>query len=224
MAAVDSPTPTTMIRVLIADDEDLIRSGVAAILNSADDIMVVGEAADGAEALAACRALEPDVALLDIAMPGATGLDVARQIRRGVPTCAIVILTTFDRDAYVTEALRDGLNGFVLKASSPDELAHAIRTASRGGTYISPRITARLLTTTSLLRTSTPAGLADLTPRELEVLTLLAAGESNHGIARHLHLSESTIKVHMKAILRKLGVDNRVRAALIAHRAGLVDS
>lgn len=213
-----------MIRVLIADDEALIRSGVAAILSSAEDIVVIGEAADAAEALAGCRALQPDVALLDIAMPGATGLEVARHISRAVPSCAIVILTTFDRNDFVTEALKAALNGFVLKASSPDELIHAIRTAGQGGTYISPRITARLLTASGPPPASRSTGLADLTPRELEVLTLLAGGASNQGIARRLHLSEATIKVHMKAILRKLGVDNRVRAALVAHRAGLVDS
>lgn len=211
-----------MIRVLIADDEDLIRAGVAAILNSDPDICVVGEAADGAQALTQCRALTPDVALLDIAMPGLTGFETATQIKRAVPGCAIVVLTTFDRNAYVTEALEQGLNGFVLKASSPQELAHAVRVAHSGGTYISPRITARLITAATPADTDMPAGLADLTPREIDVLKLLAGSESNQGIARQMHVSEGTVKVHMKAILRKLGVDNRVRAALIGHRAGLV--
>lgn len=211
-----------MIRVLVADDEELVRTGVAAILDATEDLTVVGTAADGAEALAACRALEPDVALLDLVMPGATGLVVARQIRAAVPGCAVVVLTTFDRDSYVAEALQAGLNGFVLKASGPDELAHAVRTANGGGTYISPRITARLLTSSPSSRPP-PAGVDDLTPRENEILALLGAGESNQGIARHLYISEGTVKVHMRSVLRKLGVDSRVKAALIAHRAGLVD-
>lgn len=211
-----------MIRVVIADDEALVRSGLAAIANSADGIEVVGEAADGVQALDVCRALAPDVALLDIAMPRVTGLEAAQQVKRALPGCGVVIVTTFDRDDYITDALHGGLNGFVLKASSPDELIHSIRTAHGGGTYISPRITARLLAA-SPLAAAQQQDLADLTPREIQVLALLGSGESNQGIARQLHLSEGTVKVHMKAILRKLDVDNRVRAALIAHRAGLVE-
>lgn len=212
-----------MIRVLIVDDEVLIRAGISAILNSDPDISVIGHAADGAQALTQCHALAPDVVLLDIAMPGPTGFHSATQIKRFIPRCAIIVLTTFDRNAYVTEALRQDLNGFLLKASSPQELIHAVRVAHSGGTYISPRITARLLATATPEEPRKPAGLADLTPREIDVLRLLASGESNHGIARQMHISESTVKVHMKAILRKLGVDNRVRAALIGHRAGLLN-
>lgn len=212
-----------MIRVLIADDEDLIRSGVSAILSSAPDITLVGEAADGVDAIAQSRALAPDVALLDIAMPGLTGLEAAAQIKRDVPGCAPIILTTFDRDIHVRHALEQGLNGFVLKASSPEELVHAVHVANDGGTYISPRITARLLAQAIRQEPQRPPGLSDLTPRETEVLHLLAEGESNLGIARRLHLSEGTVKVHVKAVLRKLDVDNRVKAALIAHRSGWAD-
>ncbi len=217
--------PEAPIRVLVADDEDLIRSGVAAILTSAPDITVVGQARDGNEALTQCRALAPDVALLDIAMPGLTGLEAAVRIQRDVPGCASVVLTTFDRDAHVADTLRWGLGGFVLKASSPGELIHAVRVAAGGGTYVSPRVTARLLAQAVKAPEeglSDPPGLAHLTGRETEVLRLLTEGESNQGIARRLHLSEGTVKAHMKSVLRKLGVDNRVKAALIAHRAGLL--
>lgn len=208
-----------MIRVLVVDDEELVRSGVSAILGGADDIEVVGAAADGETALLLGRELAPDVVLLDLSMPGLPGLEVATRFRAELPGRAVVILTTFDRDGYVARALALGLQGFVLKASSPAELTAAVRVAAVGGTYVSPRITARLVAAAP----EEPSGpsFEDLSARELEVLELLATGESNQGIARHLFLSEGTVKVHVKAILRKLGLANRVQAAVAAHRVGL---
>lgn len=173
------------------------------------------------DAVTACRAQRPDVALLYVAMPRLTGSDVAGILRREVPECAVVLVTTIERDSQV-QAVLDGGGSFILKASSPEEIIRAIRVAAGGGTYISPRITARLLDRAVLQRSDpAPQGLADLTARELEVLRLVGRGESNHGIARRLLISEGTVKVHVKAILCKLDVDNRVKAAFIAHRWGL---
>lgn len=209
-----------MIRLLIAEDDELVRAGLSAIVGSAPDIDVVAQAGDGVDAIRLAREHTPDAALLDIGMPKLSGIDAARQITHQHPDCAVILLTTLDRDEHVHAAL-EFEHSFVLKASSPTELIHAVRIAASGGSYIAPRITARLLERTLTRQPGVTTGIDDLTDRERDVLQQLAHGESNHGIGRQLHLSEGTVKVHVKAILRKLGVDNRVKAAIIAHRAGL---
>lgn len=208
-----------MINVLIADDDALVRAGLSAILSSDSGIAVVGEAASGEAAVAEMRSKQVDVALLDVRMPGLGGIGAAEVLRRDIPECAIIFITTLDSDCDVRYAI-DNNGSFLLKASSPSELQHCIHVAANGGVYITPRITARLLDQQPAYPRLPPA-LATLTAREEEVLRLLAQGESNAGIGRRLHVSEATVKVHIKAIMRKLDVDNRVKAAVIAVQAGL---
>lgn len=208
-----------MIRIIVVDDEPLVRAGVRAVLEAAPDLLVVAEAADGVDALAACRDVAADVVLLDLAMPRLGGFDVAVRLQESFGL-RVVVLTTFDEDARVRRALTEELAGFVLKASSPDELHLAVRTAAAGGQYVSPRITRRLLERAPSVATIDLPAFDDLTAREREVLRLLADGESNQGIGRRLSLGEGTVKTHVKAVLRKLEVDSRLRAAVLAHRAG----
>jgi DNA-binding NarL/FixJ family response regulator len=215
------------IRVLVVDDEELVRTGLRLILDAEPDIGVVGTASDGRQAVAEVRRLCPDVVLMDIRMPGLDGLEATRRIltEPEVPPCKVVILTTFDVDEHVYEALRAGASGFLLKDVPADQLAHAIRVAAAGEALLAPSVTRRLIA--AFARPSAPApvpvaGLSELTPREVEVLTLLAEGLSNAEIAARLFVGETTVKTHVARILTKLGVRDRVQAVIAAFRSGLV--
>ena len=207
-----------MIRVLLADDEAMISAGLRAVLATDSDITVVAEAGDGHEAVELAHAHRPDVVLMDIRMPRLDGLDAAARLRDVAP---VVMLTTFDEDAYVARALSDGAAGFLLKAADPRELLIAVRAVADGAAYLSPRVAQRVI---AGLRTSRPAakGKVDaLTPRERDVLALVGRGLSNQEIARELHLAEGTVKAHLSSILRGLDVQNRVQAAILAYEAGM---
>ena len=219
-----------MIRVLLADDEAMVRAGVRAILDTDDAIEVVAEAADGAEAVEQVRRHRPDVAVLDIRMPRMDGLAAGAEIRRTVPETAVVILTTFSEDAYIARALGDGASGFLLKSGDPRELIAGLKAVAEGAAYLSPRVAQRVI---AELSTGTGGGamaraaaakehVAVLSPRELEVLGLVGAGLSNAEIARRLFLVEGTVKAYVSAILLRLAVRNRVQAAIVAYEAGLV--
>ncbi|MEU0241281.1 response regulator transcription factor [Nocardiopsis sp. NPDC006198] len=214
-----------MIRVLLADDEPLIRAGIAAILSSDPGITVVAQARDGNEAVALARRERPDVALLDIQMPGADGFTAVEAIRRACPSTAIAMLTTFGQDDYVARALDGGANGFLLKAAPPRELITGVRTVAEGGAFLSPKVTGRVVAGFRSRRgfraEAAEERLGALTPRERQVLALVGAGMSNAEVGRALHLAEDTVKTHVSAVLTRLGVRNRVQAALIAHDAGL---
>ncbi|MEU6860721.1 response regulator transcription factor [Glycomyces sp. NPDC046736] len=216
-----------MIRVLLADDEAMIRAGVAAILATDTGIEVVAEAGDGAEAIELARAHRPDVALLDIRMPRLDGLAAAAELRRVAPDTAVAMLTTFDEDEYVARALGEGVNGFLLKAADPRELIIGVRAVADGAAYLSPRIAHRLIAKLGpeTLARAVPARkqIDALTPRERDVLTLLGEGRSNLDIAARLHISTGTVKAHVSAILTRLNAENRVQAAILAYEAGLID-
>ncbi|WP_329088641.1 MULTISPECIES: response regulator transcription factor [unclassified Streptosporangium] len=215
-----------MIRIVLADDEAMIRAGVKAILATDEGIEVVAEAADGREAIELVRAHRPDIALLDIRMPRLDGLSAAAELRVTMPEVAVVMLTTFDEDEYVSRALDEGASGFLLKAADPRELIIGVRAVADGAAYLSPRIARKVITQLSGGRLSR-AGVArghvrSLTAREREVLALVGRGMSNHDIGRELFLSQGTVKSHVSAILLRLGLNNRVQAAIIAYEAGLV--
>ncbi|GLZ76288.1 DNA-binding response regulator [Actinorhabdospora filicis] len=214
-----------MIRVLLADDEHMIRAGVRAILSTDPGIEVVAEAADGREAIDLALAHRPDIALLDIRMPRLDGLSAAAELRRVLPETAVVMLTTFGEDEHVHRALAEGADGFLLKAGDPRELLTGVHAVAGGGAYLSPSVAKRVLGRLGperLSRAEEARRLVDaLTPREREVLALLARGLPNAEIGRRLFLVEGTVKAHVSAILVKLGVDNRVRAAIVGHEAGL---
>jgi DNA-binding NarL/FixJ family response regulator len=215
-----------MIRVLLADDEVMIRAGVRAILVTDPDIDVIAEAGDGREAIELTLAHRPDVALLDIRMPRLDGLAAGAEIIRAVPAVAVAMLTTFGDDAYLTRALDDGARGFLLKSGDPRELIAGVHAIAAGGAYLSPKIAARVigrLRATGLGRaTAARARIEMLTDRERDVLALLGAGLSNAQIARRLDIVEGTVKGHVSAILTRLDLDNRVKAAVLAHEADLV--
>ncbi|WP_149202304.1 response regulator [Actinotalea subterranea] len=221
-----------MIRVLLVDDQALLRMGFRLVLEAEDDIEVVGEAGDGATAVDQVRALAPDVVLMDVRMPGVNGIEATGRIVAEQPATRILILTTFDLDEYAFAALRAGASGFLLKDARPPELIAAIRSVSSGDAVVSPRITRRML---ELFAPQMPASgvvpeaadavdprLAELTPRELEVLLSIAHGSSNAEIAELLYLSEATVKTHVGRILAKLGVRDRVQAVVLAFETGLV--
>ncbi|MFE3944721.1 response regulator [Streptomyces sp. NPDC059118] len=214
-----------MIRALVADDEALMRTGIRLILENADDIEVVAEAANGREAAAACRAQDIDVALLDIKMPGGDGIAAAEDIARLSPRTSVVMLTAFGEEESVTRALRAGAGGFLLKDTGPAELIHAVRLAARGEPVLAPRITRRLLERHVTSGRDTEAALRrteELTPAERDVLRLLGTGLSNAEIADRLYLSAGTVKAHISRILTRTGCANRVQAAVLAHDAGLL--
>ncbi|GIH16990.1 response regulator [Rugosimonospora africana] len=220
-------TRDTPIRVLLADDEAVIRAGVRAILSADPAIEVVAEAADGREAVDLARRHRPQVALLDIRMPRLDGLAAATEIRRLVPETAAVMLTTFGEDDYIARALDGGASGFLLKSGDPRDLIAGVRAVAGGAAYLSPQVTHRVITALRAGGASRAATarsrIEALTDRERDVLALLGAGLSNAEIARRLFLVEGTVKSYVSAILTRLGVRNRVQAAVIAHEAGLAD-
>jgi DNA-binding NarL/FixJ family response regulator len=214
------------VSVLIADDQALVRAGLRAILETQPDMRVVGEAVDGLDALDLARRRRPDVVLMDIKMPGLDGLEATRRLLAEPDgAAAVLILTTFDLDDYVYEALRAGASGFLLKDAPPEQLIAAIHTLAAGEALIAPAITKRLIE--QFARVAPPSGpaaaaLEELTPRELEVLVLIARGLSNGEIASELVLSEATVKTHVKRVLAKLGIRDRVHAVVLAYESALV--
>ncbi|MEU2022501.1 response regulator transcription factor [Streptomyces sp. NPDC016469] len=219
-----------MIRVLVADDEPMIRAGVRAVLATDPGIEVVAEAPDGHEAVERVRLHRPDVAVLDIRMPGTDGIEAAAEIRRAVPGTGVVMLTTFGEDDYILRALGGGAAGFLIKSGEPEELIAGVRAVADGAAYLSPKVAARVVAHLSATgagalagrRTAARERAGALTPRERDVLALLGAGLSNARIARRLHLVEGTVKAHVSSVLARLGVENRAAAAVVAHEAGLV--
>lgn len=214
-----------MIRVLIVDDEALVRSGLRMILEAAGDIAIVAEARDGDEALAAVRRHRPQVVLMDVRMPGRDGISATSLISELPDAPKVIMLTTFDMDEYVHAALRAGAVGFLLKDTPPRDLAEAVRIVAAGNAMLSPTVTRRLISSfTSRGRTQADQArrrLAGLTERELEVACAVGRGLSNAEIARELDMAETTVKAHVSRALAKLGLTNRVQAALLVHDAGL---
>lgn len=212
-----------MITVALVDDQPLLRRAFSLMLSVEDDIDLVGEAADGEEAVSLAREAAPDLMLMDIEMPRRNGLEATRLIRSAGAT-QVIILTTFDRDDYLFEALEAGAAGFLLKNTEPERLLDAIRTVASGGALLAPEVTRRVISQAVQGRRAAPGALAaaNLTERELEVLHQLAAGFSNAEIAAHLYLSEATVKSHVSSTLGKLGVRDRVQAVIFAYEHGLV--
>ena len=208
------------LRVLLADDQDLVRAGFRVILGMEDDIEVVGEAGDGLTAVELATRLRPDVVLMDVQMPGIDGLAATRRV---TGSTKVLILTTFDREDYLFEALRAGASGFLLKNASPEDLVEAVRIVARGDALLSPEVTRRVIA-----RFSTPAPPApahrppELTDREFEVLVQLARGASNAEIAKELYLGETTVKTHVSRVLTKLGLRDRTHAVVFAYENGIV--
>ena len=212
------------VRVVIADDQELVRTGFRMILKAEPDIEVVGEAGDGAEAIELAQALRADVVLMDIRMPGVDGLEATRRLIAKAPHTRVLILTTFDLNEYVYEALRAGASGFLLKDAPAAQLVTAIRVVADGEALLAPSITRRLIA--EFARRPSPSAKPDemkeLTARELEVLRLLARGLSNAEIAKKLFVSDATVKTHVARVLRKLGLRDRVQAVVVAYESGLV--
>ena len=218
---------TAQVRLLIADDQALVRSGLRMLVDSADDIEIVGEAATGTAAVLLARELVPDVVLMDIRMPEMDGVEATRLIGADPATAdvRVLVLTTFDLDEYVFNALRAGASGFVLKDTDPDDLLDAIRIVAAGETLLAPGVTARLVA--EFVRQpspqkAVPADLADLTERELEVLSLAGRGLSNAEIGAELFISPATAKTHVGRVLQKLGARDRAQLVVIAYESGLV--
>jgi DNA-binding NarL/FixJ family response regulator len=215
------------IRVLVVDDQELVRAGFCVILDAADGISVVGEAANGAGAVAAVAEKAPDVVLMDIRMPGMDGLEATRQITRarGQDGPRVVMLTTFDLDDYVYEALRAGASGFLLKDAPRHDLVAAVRVAAAGEALLAPSVTRMLIEAFArrpAAAATAPSRLASLTTREKDILLLLARGQSNAEIARSLFVGEATVKTHIGHVLAKLGLRDRVQAVILAYETGLV--
>ncbi|HWG61325.1 MAG TPA: response regulator transcription factor [Streptosporangiaceae bacterium] len=223
MTAPGAPAP---IRVLVVDDQELVRSGFCVILDAADGITVVGEAANGEAAVSSVAAHQPDVVLMDIRMPGMDGLEATRMITSAEPSRPkVIMLTTFDLDDYVYEALRAGASGFLLKDSPRHDLIAAVRAVAAGDALLAPSVTRRLIEAFARRPPETspsPARLASLTVRERDVLLLLARGRTNAEIATGLFVSEATVKTHVGNVLAKLGLRDRVQAVILAYETGLV--
>ena len=212
-----------MIRVIIADDQGMMRAGLRSLLDGERDIEVVAEAGDGEEAVAAVRRHRPDVALLDIRMPKLDGIAATRLLVTERAATRILVLTTFDLDEYVFAALRAGASGFLLKDAPADDLINSVRAIARGDALLDPAVTRRVIETFgSLPDIPRSAQLESISPRELEVLELLARGKSNAEIAKTLYLGEATIKTHVSNVLTKLGLRDRVQAVIAAYETGLV--
>jgi DNA-binding NarL/FixJ family response regulator len=213
-----------MIRVLLADDQQLVRAGLRTILESEDDIEVCGEVGDGLLAVGAAQEQHPDVVLMDIRMPNLDGLEATRRIAARGDIPRVIILTTFDLDEYVFEALRDGASGFLLKDTTADELVRAVRLAVAGDALLAPSVTRRLIERFAN-RVAVPStqNLETLTGRELEVLLLVARGLSNTEVAERLFLGETTVKTHVAHVLDKLELRDRVQAVVLAYESGLVE-
>jgi DNA-binding NarL/FixJ family response regulator len=213
-----------MIGVLLADDQELVRSGFRLILELADGIAIVGEAADGREAVRLAKDLQPDVVLMDVRMPELDGIEATRRLRQAGVDARVLVLTTFDLDEYVYGAIRAGASGFLLKDAPREQLVTAVRTVARGEALLAPAITQRLIerfVARPPAREAAPA-LAELSTRELEGLRLLARGLSNAEIAAELIVGEATVKTHVARVLRKLDVRDRVQAVVFAYESGLV--
>ena len=211
------------IRVLVADDQALVRSGFRLILEAREDIEVVGEAEDGGEAVELARRLDPDVILMDVRMPRMDGVEATRRLTAAGSSARVVILTTFDLDEYVHDAIRAGASGFLLKDVQPAQLVEAVRVVAAGEALLAPTVTRRLLDRFArALPDEKPPSLEALTTRELEILRLVAAGLSNAEIAEQLVVTEATVKTHVSSVLRKLHLRDRVQAVVAAYDAGLV--
>jgi DNA-binding NarL/FixJ family response regulator len=212
------------IRVLVADDQSMVRAGFRMLLGNADGIEVVAEAENGVEAIEKVERFGPDVVLMDIRMPTLDGLEATRRILAADDTVRVLILTTFDLDEFIYEALRAGASGFVLKDDPPEQLLDAIRTVASGDALLSPSVTRRVIRQFTRLPSRTaPPALDELTSREHEVLRLLAEGLSNAEIGSRLFISETTVKTHVTRVLQKLHLRDRAQAIVFAYRAGLVD-
>jgi DNA-binding NarL/FixJ family response regulator len=213
------------IRVLVADDQSMVRAGFRMLLADEEDIDVVAEAQNGLEAVDKAARFNPTVVLMDIRMPELDGLEATRRILAADPGARILILTTFDLDEYIYEALSAGASGFVLKDDPPEQLISAIRTVAAGEALLSPAVTKRVISQfTRTPRPTAPPGLDELTERELEVFRLIAHGLSNAEIGETLFISDTTVKTHVTRVLQKLGLRDRVQAVVLAYQSGLVES
>ncbi|HXT88227.1 MAG TPA: response regulator transcription factor [Trebonia sp.] len=220
------------IGIVVADDHEVVRAGFAALLDTQPDFSVLGTAADGADAVSACRSLRPDVVLMDIRMPGTDGITATQQLTAAENPPKVLILTTFDLDEYVFDALRAGASGFLLKDVTAERLFEAVRVVAAGEALLAPAVTRRLISEFARLRphaaaggpavAGRPAALTALTPRETEVLRLVAEGLSNTEIAARLVVTEETVKTHVSRILAKLGLRDRTQAVVVAYESGLV--
>jgi DNA-binding NarL/FixJ family response regulator len=211
-----------VIRILLVDDQALVRAGFRMILDAEPEMEVVGEAADGREAIDQCRLLSPDVVLMDIRMPRMDGIEATRRLRDQ----RVVILTTFDHDEYIVEGLRAGASGFLLKDAPPEELIRAVRVVAAGDALLAPDVTRRLLDRVAARLPSVrgrPPEIDELTERERDVLQLVARGCSNSEIAQRLQVSETTVKTHVSHVLEKLGLRDRVQAVVLAYETGMVE-
>ena len=211
------------VRVLLADDHDLLREGLAAILSADAELEVVGEVSDGVAAVRRATILRPDVVLMDVQMPGGDGITAAAELLRAAPGSRVIVLTTFDLDDYVLGALRAGASGFLVKTTPPAEIVAAVKMCAAGDTILGPTVLARLVETyVNHAPVAAPVELESLTPRERDVLVAMGRGLSNAEIGGHLFLAETTVKTHVTRVLAKLGVRDRVQAVVLAHRAGVV--
>jgi DNA-binding NarL/FixJ family response regulator len=225
-SATERGTPDRPLRVVLADDQDLVRAGFRVILGAEDGIEVVGEAGDGLRAVEAATRLQPDVVLMDVQMPGTDGLEATRRILGAAgseSSMKVVILTTFDREDYLFEALRAGASGFLLKNASPEDLVESVRIVARGDALLSPEVTRRVIARFGSPLPAVPTRRpSQLTDREFEVLVLLARGVSNAEIAKELYLGETTVKTHVSRLLSKLGLRDRTHAVVFAYENGIV--
>jgi DNA-binding NarL/FixJ family response regulator len=213
-----------MTGIVVADDHEVVRAGFAALLDTQPDFTVLGTAADGAQAVRTCRELRPDVVLMDVRMPGTDGIEATRQLALADQAPRVLILTTFDLDEYVFDALRAGASGFLLKDVTAEQLFAGVRVVASGDALLTPGVTRRLISEFARIRppAAPPPTLANLTPRETEVLRLVAEGLSNTEIAARLVVTEDTVKTHVSRLLAKLGLRDRVQAVVTAYESGLV--
>lgn len=221
----DSGRERGPIRVMIVDDDELMRTGLRAVLSSDDGIEVVEEAGDGEQAVRRAQRVQPEVVLMDVRMPGQDGIAATVDLLAIAPEAKVVILTTFEEDKYIHGALRAGASGFLLKRTSPEDLTAAVRRVSAGEALLSPSVTRRVIdqmVARPLARSGDDPRLAELTAREREVLELIARGLSNREIAAQLVVEETTVKTHVKRVLMKLGVRDRVHAVIVAYETGVV--